>query len=243
MDKNTSIDTFELNKFKKTSKEWWDKKGEFSILHKINPIRIEYITKKIKKHFSISKESEIPLSKLNLIDIGCGGGLVCVPMSKLGVNVTGLDINESNIIAASEYAKHTDFKINYIKQTIEEHRISQNKYDIILCLEVIEHVANPNIFVKNLVKLLKPGGMIIISTINRTIKSYLLAIVMAEYVLRWIPQNTHHYSKLIKPSEIKHMLNPYKMRLKELKGLSYDLSSQNWQLSDNIDVNYFAYII
>jgi 2-polyprenyl-6-hydroxyphenyl methylase / 3-demethylubiquinone-9 3-methyltransferase len=243
MTDKSSIDTSELNKFNKTMEEWWDKKGEFHTLHEINPVRIEYISHKIKEHFQINTTSDKPFSNLDLIDIGSGGGLVCVPMHKLGANVTGLDANQSNTQAGNEYAQRHNLTINYINSTVEEHIKSQKQYDIVLCLEVIEHVANPELFIRNLSKLLKPGGMIIMSTINRTAKSYLLAIVMAEYVLGWVPKKTHDHSKFLKPSEISRILGESKLTLKELKGLSFNLLSSSWHLSEDIDVNYFAYIV
>lgn len=242
MNNDSSIDKIELNKFSKTTEEWWDKKGEFHTLHEINPIRVEYISQKIKEHFQINDKLEKPFNKLDLIDIGSGGGLVCVPMHKLGANVTGLDANENNTKASAEYAKKNDLKINYIYSTVEEHVKTQNRYDIVLCLEVIEHVANPELFIRNISKLIKPGGMVIVSTINRTAKSYLLAIIIAEYVLGWVPRKTHDYSKFIKPSELSHMLTNCQLTLKGLKGLTFNAIGQNWRLSEDIDVNYFAYL-
>lgn len=228
----SSIDQKELNKFNKTEQEWWDLNGEFKSLHEINPIRAEYIKSVIHNHFKNSED-------LKLLDVGCGGGLASVQMHKLGLNVTGLDANAHNINAAQSYAKRNNLDINYLNITVEEHIKSGNKYDIIICLEVIEHVANPKEFVANISKLLKNGGVIIFSTINRTKKAYIFAIIMAEYILKWIPKETHDYSKFIKPSEFVHMLKDTNLNLKELKGLSLSLS-KNWYLSDDIDVNYFA---
>lgn len=239
MSNKTSIDKSELAKFSKTDDEWWDKDGEFKLLHEINPIRIQYISQQILKHFAIKGNMKL-LSKLKLIDIGCGGGLVCVPMNEFGVRVTGLDANKHNIEAASNFAKCNNLDIEYINSTVEEHIKSSKKYDIVLCLEVIEHVANPEEFVKNISKLVASGGILIFSTINRTAKSYALAIIMAEYVLGWIPKKTHDYSKFVKPSEFVRMLQETKMCLVELKGLSMSAVSQQWQLSEDIDVNYFA---
>lgn len=230
---NSSIDPEELNKFSKTEQEWWDLEGEFKPLHAIHPVRVEYIDSIIKKHFQNSKN-------LKLIDVGCGGGLSSESMCQAGLKVTGLDANESNIKAAISHAKRSNLDINYINSTVEEHVKSSNKYDVVLCLEVIEHVANPEEFVKNISKLLADGGVIIFSTINRTKKAYLLAIIMAEYVLRLVPQKTHDYSKFVKPSEFVGMSQDTKLKLQELKGMSFSPISQNWYLSDDIDVNYFA---
>ena len=230
---NSSIDPEELNKFSKTEQEWWDLEGEFKPLHAIHPVRVEYIESIIKKHFQNSKN-------LKLIDVGCGGGLSSESMRKAGLKVTGLDANKHNIKAAISHAKRSNLDINYINSTVEEHVKSSNKYDVVLCLEVIEHVANPEEFVRNISKLLADGGIVIFSTINRTKKAYLFAIVMAEYVLRWVPQKTHDYSKFIKPSEFAAMSQNTELKLQELKGMSFSLTGQNWYLSDDIDVNYFA---
>ena len=229
----SSIDQEELAKFSKTDKEWWDPKGEFEPLHKLNPLRIKYINSVISKHFKSTKD-------LKLLDVGCGGGLVSVPMFKSGFKVTGLDANEHNIKAADEHAKHNKLDIEYINITVEEHIDLGKKYDVVLCLEVIEHVANPEEFVKNISQLVTNGGLVIFSTINRTKKSYLLAIIMAEYILRWVPKKTHDYSKFVKPSEFVHMLQDTTLNLKELKGMSLSPVTQKWNLSDDIDVNYFS---
>ena len=235
MTTTSSIDQEELNKFNKTHREWWDSEGEFKTLHQINPILVDYITAKIKQHFNISD-----ISAFELLDVGSGGGLISVPMYHLGFKVTGLDANEYNVRAAKFYAKEHKLSINYLNTTIEQHINCDKKYDIILCLEVLEHVANPSDFTMNLAKLLKPGGLLITSTINRTAKSYLLAIVAAEYVLRWVPVQTHNYTKFIKPSELVKMSQKTDLRIEELKGLVFSIVGQEWQLSDDIDVNYFA---
>ena len=240
MTEKSSIDKEELNKFNKTYSEWWDNEGEFKTLHQINPIRIDYITSKIKQYFNISTAKKQLLNDFRLLDVGSGGGLISVPMYHLGAKVTGLDANEHNVKAAEFYTKEHKLNINYLNTTIELHVNSDNKYDIILCLEVLEHVANPSDFIANLSKLLAPGGLLIVSTINRTAKSYLLAIVGAEYVLRWVPVNTHNYSKFIKPSELVQMSRTTDLRIEELKGLVFSILQQEWILCDDIDVNYFA---
>lgn len=236
----SSIDQQELKKFNRTEQEWWNQDGEFKALHAINPVRIEYITSIARKYFDIVDNKKSLLGGLKIIDVGCGGGLICAPMSELGARVTGLDANEHNIKAATSYAKRNKLNIEYINDTIEEYTKSSKKYDIVLCLEVIEHVANQKEFVNNISKLVAPGGILIFSTINRTRKAYLLAIMIAEYVLRWVPRQTHDYSKFIRPSEFVRMLEETTLRLSELKGLTFSMLSQNWYLSDDIDVNYFA---
>lgn len=243
MTPSSSINQAELNKFSRNHEQWWDEQGEFKTLHDINPIRVNYITQKIQQHFNISKKSDHPLKNLNIIDIGCGGGLVSVPMCKLGANVVGLDANENNIKAATDYAKKHNLNISFICNSVEDYLAKQHVlYDVVLCMEVIEHVDNTEEFLLNLTKLLKPNGLLILSTINRTIQSYMQAILMAEYVLRWVPTGTHDYAKFIKPSELKNMLQGTKWQLQELKGLKLNVIDSSWYLSDDIDVNYFACI-
>ncbi|WP_375318882.1 bifunctional 2-polyprenyl-6-hydroxyphenol methylase/3-demethylubiquinol 3-O-methyltransferase UbiG [Candidatus Tisiphia endosymbiont of Oplodontha viridula] len=241
----SSINQIELEKFSKISSQWWQEDGEFKILHQINPIRIGYILDKIKEHFNV-QDDILPCSNLEIIDVGCGGGLITSPLCKLNAIVTGIDALQSNIDIATQYASSQNLNIQYLKSTVEElvslNDLNKKQYDVVLCLEVIEHIDNPSDFVKNLASLVKPDGMIIISTINRTIKSYMLAILMAEYVLNWVSKNTHDHSKFLKPSEIYSMFNDNNIELKELKGLTYNIVNRRWQLSDDIDVNYFAYL-
>ena len=238
----SSIDNVELAKFNKTHDEWWDKEGEFRILHQINPIRINYLVDKAVKHFNI-KNNSLPLSGLSVVDVGCGGGIAASALYELGAAVTAIDANGHNIKAARHYANQNNLDINFINQTVEEHVTKhQELYDIVVCFEVIEHVANPAEFIANLTSLIKPGGMMIISTINRSVKSYLLAIIMAERILGWIPKDTHDYNKLVKPSELKRFLNATGKQIKELKGLRLDIPCGGWLLCDDIDVNYFAYV-
>jgi 2-polyprenyl-6-hydroxyphenyl methylase/3-demethylubiquinone-9 3-methyltransferase len=232
MDQST-IDDAEVNKFSKLAQEWWDPEGPFRTLHQINPIRLSYVKDKIVQHFGSFKPS------LNIIDIGCGGGLISVPLAKLGANITGIDASLENIETAKFYAKDLGLEINFLCGAAEDH---QEKYDVILCLEVIEHVSSPEFFIESIKKLLKPGGMMMISTINRTPKAYLSAIIGAEYILNWVPRGTHEFNKFLKPSELSQMLNKNDLQIKELKGLGLDILTRNWKLCDDIKVNYFAYI-
>jgi 2-polyprenyl-6-hydroxyphenyl methylase/3-demethylubiquinone-9 3-methyltransferase len=239
---NSSINKEELDKFDAISEEWWNKTGKFKILHQINPVRISYINNKIEEHF-VTLDA-INLKNLNILDIGCGGGLVSSELANSYHNITGIDASNANINIAKSYADKNNLKINYICSTAEELVINNmNQYDVIICLELIEHVNNPKIFIENLANLLKKDGMIILSTINRTTKSYLLSIIMAEYILGWVPKNTHDYNKFLKPSELTQLFGTTNISLKELKGLSYNIINNLWKLSDEIDVNYFAYLI
>lgn len=241
MNNISSIDEEELKKFSKTNQEWWDLNGEFRTLHEINPVRIDYIKSIILKHFELPNTSIKPLKNIKLLDIGSGGGLVCKPMYEFGADVTGIDANEHNTKASMAYARERNLDIKYINNTVENYILENNeKYDVILCLEVIEHVANPKEFVQNISKLLKHDGILIFSTINRTFKSFTQAIIIAEYILGWVPKNTHKYSKFIKPSELVSMLKNTPLNLSELKGLKLSLPNRIWELSDDIDINYFA---
>lgn len=230
----SSISKKELEKFEKISHSWWNKEGEFGILHRINPVRLDYIIEKIKSHYN-------DISDLEVLDVGCGGGLIATALAKQGFNVTAIDALQSNIDIAIDYAKKNDIKVNYLKSTIEE-LDSEKQYDVVICLEVIEHVENTRQFILNLVKRIKPKGIAIISTINRTKKAYLLGIIAAEYILGWVPKNTHDYNKFLKPSEIYEMLEESNIEIKELKGLVYDIANNEWHFSDDIDVNYFIYL-
>ncbi|AAU04077.1 bifunctional 2-polyprenyl-6-hydroxyphenol methylase/3-demethylubiquinol 3-O-methyltransferase UbiG [Rickettsia typhi] len=230
----SSINKKELKKFEKISHNWWNKDGEFGILHRINHIRIEYIIEKIKLHYN-------DISKLQILDVGCGGGLIAAPLASQGFNVTAIDALKSNIETATIYAQKNDLKINYLQTTIEE--LENDKlYDVVICLEVIEHVENVQQFILNLVQHIKPNGIAIISTINRTKKAYLFGIIVAEYILGWVPKNTHDYSKFLKPSEIYEILTDTNIEIKELKGLVFNLARNEWKLSNDIDVNYFMYL-
>lgn len=253
MIKKSSIDAKELNKFTKTSEEWWDTEGEFKILHKINPLRIDYIVQKIlysthpdpkpktgSKMEAAASGARPILSNVSILDVGCGGGLISIPLCKLGAKITALDANNHNIIAASLRAKAQNLTIEFVTATAEEYLATGILHDIVICLEVIEHVSDPQEFMHTLTKLVKPGGMIILSTINRTPKSYAQAIIMAEYVLNWVKAGTHDYHKFIKPSELNKMLQGTKFYIDELKGLKFNPIAKDWYLSENIDVNYFA---
>ena len=241
MDNVSSIDDEELKKFSKTNQEWWDLNGEFKALHEINPVRIEYIKSVILKHFNITSSSIKPLKHIKILDVGSGGGLVCKPMHEFGADITGIDANEHNTKAATTYAKEHKLNIKYINSTVEDYApMHKAKYDAVLCLEVIEHVAQPIEFAQNISKLVKQDGILIFSTINRTLKSFAQAIIIAEYILGWVPKNTHKHSKFVKPSELVSMLKDTPLSLSELKGLKLSLPNQIWQLTDNVDVNYFA---
>ena len=196
---NPTADLQEINKFSKMASEWWDPNGKFAPLHKFNPIRQEYLVDKIKNHFGILPNGSYPFKNLKLLDVGCGGGLIAEPMTRLGAKVTGIDASEKNINVAKFHAEQMDLKINYLATTPEN---LNEQFDVILCLEIIEHVADVDLFIQSCAKLLKKNGIIFFATLNRTAKSFLFAIVGAEYILNWLPKGTHDWNKFLKPSEV-----------------------------------------
>ncbi len=216
--------------FSKLSQEWWDENGKFKVLHQIRPLRIEYILKQID-----SKK----INGLDVLDLGCGGGLISESLSKLNANVTGVDFVKNNIEVAKQHAFKKKLKINYIQDDIEKLKLAK-KFDLIIMFEVLEHLNNWDSFLLKIKKNLKRNGIIIISTINRNILSKYLAIYFAENILRWVPKGTHIYEKFIKPSEIYHNMINNNFRLKNLSGLSFNLLQGNWKLTNNPNINYFC---
>jgi 2-polyprenyl-6-hydroxyphenyl methylase/3-demethylubiquinone-9 3-methyltransferase len=236
---NSSIDQEEIDKFSRMSEEWWDTEGKLRTLHDINAIRISYIRKQILEQFPNVNNSISILKGLDVLDIGCGGGILSEPLHRLGAKVTAVDASDKNISIAKEHAKIQNLNINYICTTAEDLAKKNLQFDIVLCLEIIEHVANPSHFIESCSKMLKPGGLFFISTINRTAKSYLQAIIGAEYILRWIPVGTHSWNKFLKPSEIDADLRKNNIKIIDIKGLKYNpLKPEKWYLDKEIDVNY-----
>lgn len=198
----TTLNTAEVAQFEQIADRWWDEDGPLKPLHRLNPVRLAYIRRMATAHFNLDPANRTPLSGLDVLDIGCGGGLVCEPMARLGARVTGVDAGAANIEAAKAHAQSENLSINYEAVTAEQYAVkNKGRFDIVMALEIIEHVDNPDIFVQNVVKLAKPGGLIIASTLNRTPESFALGIVAAEYILRWLPRGTHDWKKFIKPSE------------------------------------------
>ena len=225
--KSNSINKQEIEKFSKIATEWWSPNGKFKPLHKFNPIRIQYLKDNIIEHFKL-KQSSRPLKKINILDIGCGGGLLSEPMSRLGANVTAIDASKKNKL-----------KINYICASPEILKI-QKKFDVILGMEIVEHVEDINFFIKKSSELLKKNGLMFIATLNKTLKSYMFAIVGAEYILRWLPIGTHDWNKFIKPDELIKVTKINNLKLERLDGINFDLLTNEWNLSSNNSVNYIA---
>ena len=233
----TTINKEEIQKFSKLADEWWDVKGKFKPLHMFNPIRIEYITDKIKQHFKIKDNKLNFLNGLNILDIGCGGGLISEPMARLGGAVTGIDASEKNIKVAKIHSQKNKLKINYLNKSPEQLN-NIEKFDIILNLEVVEHVDNVGLYIGSCYKLLKKDGLMFTATLNRSLISYLKAIIGAEYILRWLPIGTHDWNKFLKPEELERLLQNEKFSTLDIKGLEFNPILNKWKKSDNLSVNY-----
>ena len=235
----STIDDAEVARFSAIADEWWDERGKFAPLHKLNPVRITYLRDQLIRHFSYLGTSATPLNNLSLVDIGCGGGLIAEPMARLGATVTGIDASETNIAVASLHAQNAGVDITYRATTAEQLALEGAQFDVVFALEIIEHVAQVDLFYDSLANLVKPGGTLILSTLNRTAKSYALGIVGAEYVLRWLPRGTHTWSKFIKPSEMAASLRGRGFTVSDTMGITF--SPLNWSFSLNpkdLDVNY-----
>jgi 2-polyprenyl-6-hydroxyphenyl methylase/3-demethylubiquinone-9 3-methyltransferase len=234
---STTINKEEIQKFSRLAEEWWDVNGKFKPLHMFNPIRIEYITEKIKIHFKLKNDKSNYLEGLNILDIGCGGGLISEPMARLGANVTGIDASEKNINIAKLHSKKNGLKINYLNAS-PENLENIEKFDIILNLEIVEHVNNVNLYIKSCYKLLKTNGLMFTATLNRSFISYIKAIIGAEYILRWLPIGTHDWNKFIKPEELEKLLSDEKFSTFDVKGLKFNPFLKKWKKTNDLSVNY-----
>tara|TARA_Y100000591_G_scaffold16982_1_gene12761 strand:- start:1350 stop:2078 length:729 start_codon:yes stop_codon:yes gene_type:complete len=239
--KTNTINKKEIEKFSKIAEEWWDPEGKFKPLHKFNPIRISYIKDNIINTLKL-KKNEKPLSKIKILDIGCGGGLLSEPMSRLGADVVGIDASEKNINVAKLHAKKNNLNIKYICSSPENYQIYE-KFDVILNMEIIEHVDNVDHFLKSCSNLLKKNGMMFVATLNKTLKSYIFAIIGAEYIMRWLPIGTHSWEKFIKPDDLIKVLKNYNLELDELVGMKFNLIKDEWSISTDKSVNYIGKFI
>ena len=239
--KNNTINKKEIEKFSKIAEEWWDPKGKFKPLHKFNPIRIAYIKDNIIKTFKLNHK-KTPLINLKILDIGCGGGLLSEPMCRLGAQVTAIDASEKNIKVAKLHAKKNNLKINYICTSPEKMNV-KNHFDVILNMEIVEHVSDVNFFLKSCSKLLKKNGIMFVATLNKTLKSYVFAIVGAEYILRWLPIGTHEWEKFLKPEELISILKFNNLKLDRVDGMQFNILTDSWKVSEDKSVNYIAKFI
>jgi len=239
--KNNTINKEEIEKFSKIAEEWWNPAGKFKPLHKFNPIRISYIKNNIINTFDLKNQIK-PLDKVKILDVGCGGGLLSEPMSRLGADVTGIDASEKNIQVAKLHAKKSNLNIKYLCSS-PENFITDTKFDVILNMEIVEHVEDVDFFLKSCSKLLKKGGIMFVATINKTLKSYLFAIIGAEYIMRWLPIGTHQWEKFVIPKDLENILKNYNLKLENLDGMKFNLIKDEWSVSFDKSVNYIGKFI
>jgi 2-polyprenyl-6-hydroxyphenyl methylase/3-demethylubiquinone-9 3-methyltransferase len=240
----SSIDPADVERFSRIAAEWWDPKGKFAPLHRFNPIRLSFIRDQALHHFARDSVARAPFAGLRLLDIGCGGGLLSEPMARLGFSVTGVDASPRNIGTALAHAAAQGLDIDYRASTAEELLAAgEGGFDLILNMEVIEHVADPGAFLRDCARLLRPGGLMIVATLNRTLKAFALAKVGAEYVLRWLPAGTHTWSQFLKPEELRSFLEGEPVRVDGPFGVVYEPFSGRWSISHDTDVNYMMTVV
>ena len=237
-EKATTIDDAEVARFSAIAAEWWSPTGKFRPLHKFNPVRLAYIKEQVCQHFNIDPSKLKPFDGLRILDIGCGGGLLCEPMSRLGAEIVGADASKTNIEVAKIHAEQTGVIVDYRATTSEDLAEAGEKFDIILNMEVVEHVADVDLFMASCCEMVKPGGLMFMATINRTAKARMLAIFMAEKVLRWLPVGTHEFEKLVKPEELEEAFTKGSMSLLDESGVTYNPVLDRWSKSKDMDVNY-----
>ncbi len=236
--KNNTINKKEIEKFSRMASEWWDPNGKFKPLHKFNPVRIKYIKECVIKNFKNINDKK-PFKNLEILDVGCGGGLLSEPISRLGGKVTGIDASVKNIKMAKIHSKEKKLKINYICASPEKLKIKK-KFDIILNMEIVEHVEDVEIFLKHCSKFLKKNGLMFIATINKTLKSYIFAIIGAEYILRWLPIGTHQWDKFVEPKKLIEFAQKNNLKLVNLDGVKFIPMMNEWKISDDNSVNYIS---
>jgi 2-polyprenyl-6-hydroxyphenyl methylase / 3-demethylubiquinone-9 3-methyltransferase len=235
-----SLDPSEVEKFSKMAAEWWNPKGKFGVLHVFNPVRLQFIKEQACARLGRDPLERYPFQGLRFLDIGCGGGLLTEPMARLGASITGVDPSERNIKTASVHAQEVGLDIDYRVGTAEDLAAAGEQFDVILNMEVIEHVADPKAFMKTCASMLKPGGLMFVATLNRTLKSFGLAIIGAEYVLGWLPKGTHQWEKFITPAELDGWLSENGIATKEKHGVTYSPFSRQWRINRDTDVNYMV---
>ena len=238
----STVDKKEIEKFSKLAKEWWNPQGKFRPLHLFNPARIKFIRDKIIQHYNLNANSERPLDKIKILDIGSGGGLLCEPMYRLGAKVTGIDASNNNIQVSKLHAKEMNLDIEYIHSSPENISL-ENEFDVVLNMEVVEHVSNVNLFLERCSKLIKKNGIMFVATINKNLKSYLFAILGAEYILRWLPIGTHQWDKFLTPEELENIAKNKNFTLDDVVGMKFNPFSKKWDKSTDSSVNYISTFI
>jgi 2-polyprenyl-6-hydroxyphenyl methylase / 3-demethylubiquinone-9 3-methyltransferase len=243
MNSNSStVDKIEVEKFSKLAKDWWNPNGKFKPLHVFNPLRIKFIKEKLISYFKLNPNDLEPLKKIDILDIGCGGGLLCEPLKRLGAEITGIDASQNNIEVAKLHAKEMSLNINYIHSSPEKFKF-KNKFDVILNMEVVEHVADVNLFINNCSNLIKKDGIMFVATINKNLKSYLFAILGAEYILRWLPIGTHNWENFLSPQDLEIIAIKNNFNSDEVCGMKFNLLHKKWYKSKDSSVNYISTFI
>jgi 2-polyprenyl-6-hydroxyphenyl methylase / 3-demethylubiquinone-9 3-methyltransferase len=235
-----TIDEGEVAQFSRLAGQWWDSRGPMAALHKFNPVRLAYIRDRAAARFDRDPKRLDSLSGLRILDIGCGGGILCEPLARLGASVVGADPSQSNIAVARQHAVQSGLSIDYRNTSAEALAEAGEAFDLVLAMEVVEHVADVGLFVDSAAAMVKPDGLLFVATLNRTVKSFALAIVGAEYILRWLPRGTHHWDKFVTPNELEIVIEQSGARIVAETGVIYNLLADRWQLSADMDVNYMV---
>jgi 2-polyprenyl-6-hydroxyphenyl methylase / 3-demethylubiquinone-9 3-methyltransferase len=236
----STVDDAEVERFSALASEWWDARGKMGVLHKFNPVRLGFIKEAACRHFGREAKRLDALTGLRILDIGCGGGILSEPLARLGASVVGADPAEANVEAAKLHAAENGVAVDYRATTAEALADDGERFDVVLAMEVVEHVADLSLFVKRCAEMVKPGGLMITATLNRTLKSFALAIVGAEYVLRWLPRGTHQWDKFVTPNELEAALERHGLTVTDETGVIYNLIADRWQISTDMDVNYMV---
>jgi 2-polyprenyl-6-hydroxyphenyl methylase / 3-demethylubiquinone-9 3-methyltransferase len=235
-----TVDHDEVARFSRLAGQWWDVRGPMAALHKFNPVRLAYIRDRAAAHFGRDATRLDSLAGLRILDIGCGGGILCEPLARLGASLTGADPSEDNVAVARRHAEQSGLRIDYRQATAEALADAGELFDIVLAMEVVEHVTDVGLFISRAAALVRPGGLFFVATLNRTAKSFALAIVGAEYILRWLPRGTHQWDKFVTPNELEIAVEQSGLRVSDETGVIYNLLADRWQLSRDMDVNYMV---
>ena len=236
----STVDPAEIEKFRRMAEEWWDPKGKFRPLHRFNPVRLGFLKDRLCRHFGRDAAAGRPLEGLRLLDIGSGGGLVAEPLTRLGAEVVGIDATARNVEVARIHAGESGLAIDYRHAAAEELAATGESFDAVLALEIVEHVASLEAFIEASARMTRPGGLLVVATLNRTLKAFGLAIVGAEYVLGWLPKGTHDWRKFVRPSELEAAMRSSGLALSETSGVAYNPLLDRWSLGSDLDVNYLA---